>query len=642
VSAIFGILQRDGKLVEPDQMTRMSRILEPHGPDDHGFTIQENAGIGYRLRRFTPEDQYERQPISCDGAVWLVSDARIDNRRELGDELGISASEASSMPDSMFIRHAWHRWGPECPRHMTGAYSFAVYDSRNQSLLLVRSPRGASPVLYVEKPGIFAFATAPKALFATSGRGREINLSRLADFLLIRPSDPGVTFYKGVESLPGGFTLRVSRDSLEMRRYWSPDGLRPIRYRKDEDYAEAFCSLFDRVVQDQLRSASPVGIMLSGGLDSASIAASAALSLRGGAELLHAFTEVPEDTGELPSLPGRYSDETPLVKVLGKKYPNIELNFVRTAGGFYFDGIDRFFEAAETPMRNASNRVWIEAIQQRAADRNIRVILNGSMGNLTISWDGSELLPKLIRAGRLLRALAEARGLAREGRSRSTIRALAGGFLFLLPDPLWQTVNRLRTADSQSGDEVPWEVYSPISRVLVSDLGLHGRNLRSRPRFGMRMQPLGQRGLSSDTMRGHQAMFGVQSRVPADDQRIVEFCLSIPEEQFLRDGTDRWLVRRAFSERLPVEILCNKRRGLQAGDWLNRLTLAYPQVVKELDRLDDCPLARYAIDLPRVRTLAKGLSSGDFGAGPEALRQRTKMDLGLMTGRFLRWFDSHE
>src|SRR5205823_2163602 len=115
------------------------------------------------------------------------------------------------------------------------------------------------------------------------------------------------------------------------------------------------------------------------------IAAVAAGTLAQKGECLHTFTEVPGPgfSGKLPQ--GRYADETPYVEAMARKYPNLAVHFVRSDGRFYLDELDGFFTAAETPLRGASNWTWMQAIMQEARRQNVRVLLTGAPGNLTVS-----------------------------------------------------------------------------------------------------------------------------------------------------------------------------------------------------------------------------------------------------------------
>ena len=140
--------------------------------------------------------------------------------------------------------------------------------------------------------------------------------------------------------------------------------------------------------------------------------------------------------------------------------------------------------------------------------------------------------------------------------------------------------------------------------------------------------------------RWQRASFGVDKRDPAGDQRIVEFCLSLPEDQFRRDGQSRLLIRRAMQGRLPPEVLNSTRRGLQAADWLDRLRAAQPTVDLTLQRLEKSELARRALDLGRLRRLAADLNRAGSDAERQLWDYRVVLEQGLMAGCFLDWFEA--
>jgi len=132
-------------------------------------------------------------------------------------------------------------------------------------------------------------------------------------------------------------------------------------------------------------------------------------------------------------------------------------------------------------------------------------------------------------------------------------------------------------------------------------------------------------------------MYGVQKRDPAVDVRLMEFCFAIPEDQFRRDGEGRWLIRRAMADRLPPEILNNRRRGLQAANWLDSLIRARGQIESELGRLEKSPIASYILDVRRIRNLTKRIQNGRPDEQQTMLDYRNVLERGLTMGRFLLW-----
>jgi asparagine synthase (glutamine-hydrolysing) len=334
---------------------------------------------------------------------------------------------------------------------------------------------------------------------------------------------------------------------------------------------------------------------------------------------------------------------------MARMYDNIELNLIRTDSQFYLQGIDRYFAATETIIYNASNRVWFEAILQESRQQGVRVLLSGSSGNLTISWVGKGLLPQLLRRGRWPRALHEARALALQHNGRSTLRTLIGqGVLPLLPTPLWLVVERMRSRGKSC--DPPWKAFSAIlpefARAQRVDERARekGHDWRYRPisesRFTRNKLIHMSQDLISDAESGYRAQFGVDLRDPTGDERIVGFCLSLPEEQYLRDGMSRRLIRRAMAVRLPTEVLENRMRGLQAADWFERLRAACPEILNELADLEQCQLARNALDLERMRRLVEQISATGGDMDRLFMDYRMILEKGLALGRFLRWFES--
>jgi asparagine synthase (glutamine-hydrolysing) len=634
----------------------MHAALARHGTEGGGIWLEGTAGMGQRLRRFTPQDRHECQPLAgSDGSLVLVSDARIDNRMELIGELiscgrlrtGTAAEDG--IPDSALILYAYEAWGQDSVRRLVGVFSFAIWDKRSRRLFAARSPIVAPDLVYHVSPDTFCFSTMPAGLHALPFAPRLLNEDRFAQLLTpIVLSPPEDTLYLGIYRLPTGFSLTADAGGVKTCRYWRPDLKKEIRFSRDEEYIEAFNDLFTRVVGDHLCSLTPVSVQMSGGLDSSSVAATAARLMSARGERLTAFTEVPSPgfTGQVPT--GRYADETPFVEAIAAMYNNLDLALTRTDGQFFLDDIDSLFQGLEAPFPSASNRVWMEAIIRETARQGRRVILDGMQGNLTMSWKGSGLLPALIQSGKWSRAYREARAYGRQNViKRSALRVLIGqGVLPLLPDPLWIAVERLRNPAARK--DAPWLIYSSIhpdfaaARKIPERAREHNFFLRFRAHADskrMRCEALSDQDFGA-YLCANRAMYGVDMRTPPADVRLAEFCLSLPENQYMRDGEPRRLMRRAMTPYLPTPILTSRLRGLQAADWFERMSGARSRIGSELNLLDQSDLARRILDLQKMRGLFDRmpepgtLHDDAFGDYYLVFQQ------GLMLGRFLRWFET--
>jgi len=620
---------------------KMTAAMADLGSVSETFVVDRHVAFGHRLSCFTPEDRFEKQPLaSRDGCFLLVCAGRIDNRAELAEALRISA--AAQMPDSAFVLAAFQKWGEDFAGHLVGAFAAAVYDKPHRTLTLARSPGGEQSLFWWSDDGRrLLFASAPRALFATGAVARRVNLQTTADFLVTLRDNRGGSWYRDVESLKPGTMLSVDRRDLRgprIWRYWRPEEIPELRYRKDSDYVEAFQELWRTVIADNLRSASARGILMSGGLDSTGVAATAALELAKRGETLSAFTEVPPEgfAGEL--FPGRYADETPYVQTMARRFPNLDLTLVRTPSCFFLDGVEDWFRAAEAPFRNGFNRLWWHLILRTAARRGISVLLTGTGGNLSTAWDGANLMHDLILQGRWAQAAREARAFAANGSSPSFFNALSGGLLPFLPEPLWVALNRVRhKGDSRYSANPAWDAYSFIRPEFAREQRIAerarevGQSMRFRPSRPDRCRVLQWNDAQGDYRRGELSLHGAELRDAPLDRRIVEFTLAVPEDQFRRNGESRWLFRRAMREMLPAEILNHPKRGLQAANWRDQL-VAGGGAMAELEALERSPLACHVLDLAAMRRL-HAHAENDSG-------YHSKLCMGFMTGRFLRWTET--
>jgi asparagine synthase (glutamine-hydrolysing) len=649
MSAIFGWFNWNGAPVAREDVARMERVLTPYGADGGGLWADRAASLGQRQSWVTAEDRFERQPLAT-GDTLLVSDARIDNRDELLRAWSVPAFDAATWPDSQFVARAIETWGDEAPARLRGAFAFAHWDRAARRLMLARSPLSERPLFYHASSGRLVFASLPQAIFAGGAVRPAIDETFLADYLALERLEPGRTFFRGVQRVPAGHLLIVTDAGAASRPFWHPERIRPLRLSSDREYLEAFDELFARVVADAIRGEGDVGLMLSGGLDSSSVAAVAAPALACRGRRLAAFTEVPPSGFDGAIVKGRYADETPFVQSLARRIGNLDLTLVRTDGRFFLDHLEPLFEAGYVPVLRASNLVWIDAVMAEAKGRGVRVLLHAGGGNMTISWNGAGALAELVGRGHWRRALREAKALAPIARRSAPRVFLTNGILPWLP-AVQTGIHGLRSlASRQALVRHSWRAFSAVNPAFADAHGVRARarmrgddsRLRLRPDTRTpRWQTL-QRG--GDLIDGHaagcQRRFGLELRDPTTDIRLLEFCLSLPEDQYQRDGEQRRFIRQAMRSRLPQEILDNRLRGLQAADWLVRMQAHGPAIDAALDRIDGSDLARRAIDVPRLRRLAAALPAARADCARDVADYRGVLEQGLMAGSFLCWADS--
>jgi asparagine synthase (glutamine-hydrolysing) len=635
MSAVAAIFHHDGQPSAGSKVERMLKALTIYGPTRQGLWQDREVALGHRLLAVVPEDTADRQPLSGgDGLVHLVADARIDNRDELTRLLNINLAGTAALPDSHFILAAYERWDRECCSHIVGRFTFAIWDARRQRLFCGRDHLGDRPLFFHRARGFTAVASMPKGLLALPDIPRELDEDTMRAALALMRYDRTKSFYCGISNVPPGHTLTATADGAALHRYWSANQAAPIRLRNDEDYVEAARALLDDAVACRLRRTGKVATHLSGGLDSGAIAATAARQLAATNERLVAFTAVPR-AGYAGHSRGRFVDEWPNAHAVALMYANIDHLPVTNSRQSSLAGLDAAIFAHDRYVLNLCNWGWIESIADAARARDVRVMLSGDFGNIALSYDGLPLLANSIAAGRWGTAVSEAIALARRGAMRP--RAVIGSSLApLLPAwtlQLWDRCRRVPDARAQvsalKAEHLKAVERSARSARWPSDVRRIRLDRAGRARALARLD-------TGEFRLGLLATHGIDQRDPMMDKRLVEFCFAIPEEQFLRRGETRSLMRRVTEGTLPDAVRLETRRGLQAADWHETLNTSRDDVAAEIDRLEHSPLASRLLDLPRLKRLIRDWPSGDWNRPDIVTNYRFALLRAVSAGRFIR------
>jgi len=468
-----------------------------------------------------------------------------------------------------------------------------------------------------------------------------LNEQKVADFLVLLQS-PESTFFEGVLRLPPGHTLTASGHALRIERFWSPDEKRSIVFRSDREYVEGFLEVFGEAVRARLRCDGPVGIMLSGGLDSSSVATVAAAQMREQGNRLSAFHAAPRSGSQGAVRLGKVADESADVEAIARMHPNIDLRIHRT-GRTPFDEIEMSFRMTGAPARNPSNVGWFDGIYAAAKTEGVRVMLAGHKGNSTISYTGMRSLAESARKGhwRHLWREVQALGLATGKGRRYTLKHEV--VRPLTPPLLAGLLQRLtRTPHPSTWETTASAIKPEFARVMQVEERLRAgkKDQLSARRWGeleFRTTVLMGGPDVLDTYSGFRAWFGIETRDPTSDRRVVEYCFAIPGSQYLRNGVGRWLIRRAMEGKLPDQVRNRTTIGAQSSDWNEWFPAMKGEFQAELDRLGRSEMANRCLDLAKMCSLT--------AQWPERLSIEHHRDYhlmllrGIMMGRFIRWFE---
>jgi asparagine synthase (glutamine-hydrolysing) len=267
----------------------MAEAAAHRGPDGICYWSNGNVGLAHLALNITPESFHERQPLVSDrGSLVLTADARVDNRGELMRSLRAKGylqkeyPQGEALTDADLIVAAYQCWGEACPTHIIGDFAFVVWDAKRRRLFASREPMGTRALYYRVEPRRVLFATEIKQILAVPGVPARIFDPAVGAFLAVSAGLPQWTFYEGIEQLPPAHALSVDASGPRTWRYWDIDPDFRIEYADEDEYAEHFIEIFKEAVRCRLRSLKPVGIFLSGGMDSGSVASTAGWLLRQG------------------------------------------------------------------------------------------------------------------------------------------------------------------------------------------------------------------------------------------------------------------------------------------------------------------------------------------------------------------------
>ena len=634
MTAIAG-LWSFGSSLRPDQcVARMLQGQQLYAPAAPAHWCGREFALGRRLFNLLPEDRFDRGPIVRGDHV-LVADLRLDNREELCADLGVSGGDSQRMSDAEVLACALEQWDVAAVERLVGDFAFAWWNGDARRLVLARDFLGQRPLHYHQGPGFFAFSSMPKGLHALPEIARAPNHRSIADFLALLPEGGAESYFEGVAKVPPGHIVTVTRGGLRSDSYWQPR-IRELGLRTDRDYEEALREQLDRAVACRLRGLQArVGTELSAGLDSAAIAATAARLLAAEGAVT-AFTAVPRAGYALDAGPEAIVDEGELAAKVAALHSNIEHVLVRGNGKSPTADLGQYFYLFERPFLNLCNGVWVTSILDEAKRRGLSVMLTGVLGNASFSYAGMERLPQLLKRGRLPRLCREAWQLKRGGVRAGTIAAQAIGPF--LPPGLWKSVNRMLGRDRSATAATmidPKQLRSHVETRAAE----RGLDLTYRPgtdpvesRLWMLRRVDG-----GNYKKGMLGGWGVDQRDPAADRRLIEFCLSVPVEQFLARGVPRSLARRAFADRVPASVLGERRRGYQGADWHEGLSAARGALPEEIDAIEDCAPAAAALDTQRMRRLLSDWPDEGRWHEPQVTREyRAALLRGVSAGRFIR------
>jgi asparagine synthase (glutamine-hydrolysing) len=282
---ICGVLNLGGAdTVEKSLVQQMVTVQQHRGPDDQGIFCEPGVGLGFCRLAILDLTPAGHQPMpNEDGTIWLVYNGEIYNYRDIVPALEQAGHRFRSRCDSEVIIHAYEQWGQDCVHRFNGMFAFALWDSRQRRLFMARDRLGVKPLYYWSDGMHIAFSSELKGLLALPFVPRRLNMQALQSYLIYEYIPAPDSIFQGIQKLPAGYTLDLRLDGsmtgyhtadLKPHQYWNlqyqPE---ESKYYTADDYVYEFRELFRAAVERRLISDVPLGVFLSGGIDSSSVVA---------------------------------------------------------------------------------------------------------------------------------------------------------------------------------------------------------------------------------------------------------------------------------------------------------------------------------------------------------------------------------
>lgn len=634
MSCICGVLRFDGIPVTDSNLQRQINSLKSRGPDRCRSWRDGPIGLGHALMRVTEEDAFDDQPlVDRTAGITLVADLRLDNREQLAVELGIDERKLPALADSAMLMAAYKKWGEDCAEHLLGDFAFAIWDGRARKLVLGRDHMGMRWAFYYRASDFFVFGTTMRALWAVPDVPRRLDEFQIGKRLVVdRRQRRGATIFEMIFGLPAGTVMTISAEgAVRSRRYWEPHA-DPVHLGRDEAYyIETYRRLLTEAVQCRVRRAiRPAGLFMSGGFDSAAIAALAgpAVSAKG-QKLIAAASVLPEDYR------GPLEDARPRVEICRRAMPYLDVRYT-TEGSFgLIDRLEANFLLTDTAY--SPNRIVNTAILDALKEGGACVVMDGHGGDYTVNPTANGWLADQLLHGRIWTFLRELRAYKRR-RNNSLVSLLKNEVVRpLLPQQLRRWLDNTRQG-------VPRDPFlMPITREFARAIRAKGGKPYGSPKpttKGRWWRPMRILVAMQDAAFSHGyliAAHGLEFAQPFHDKRIVEFALAIPPALFVRDGRDRYLARKALADLYPPEFETRQKGGdHRFPDFMVVAERERPKLLAEIARLERSERLARMFDFGRMRRMVVPVG-GRFAPSSESRMRRAVR--ALIMARFVEWVE---
>ena len=567
--------------VDAATLQRMCATMVHRGPDDEGIYAQGQVGLG--VRRLSIVDLATgRQPISNeDGTLWIAFNGEIYNHLVLREELIARGHHYRTSSDTETIVHLYEEHGRNCVEHLSGMFAFAIWDSRQRLLFVARDRLGIKPLYYRLTPESFIFGSEMKVILACPGVETQFDREVLPEYLAFGYLSGEETFYSGIRKLMPGHTLEVKLDgTANIVQYWDVPQMQEEPDRPETYYVQGYRERLEQAVSSHLMSDVPLGVLLSGGLDSSLVAA-----------LMTKIRRAPIETFSVGYGEQSYS-ELPYARQVARQLNSDHHEIVVSCEEF-FGALPKLTWHEDEPI------VWPSSVAlyfvSRLAREHVKVVLTGEGSDETLAgYTRYAFTLRNAAFDRVYRGLIP--GAVRQGvRHAISDSGLLGATLrrkldhtFLARDGgdwssfYFDNFFSAFSADEQAGllaQEVEGEIREGAAyRNVLEYWERSSGDMLHRMLYTDAKTYLVELLMKQDNM---SMAASVESRVPFLDHELVEFAARIPRKFQIRGLSGKWVLKKAVADLLPEPIIHRPKLGFPTP-WASWLRGAQLQAIQRL------------------------------------------------------------
>jgi asparagine synthase (glutamine-hydrolysing) len=559
---------RSGRRIDPSLLERMREVIKHRGPDDQGIFIDGPVGLGHRRLSIVDVRSGHQPMTNEDGSLHITYNGEIYNHADYREQLEARGHVYQSHCDTETILHLYEEHGAGCVQHLRGMFAFAIWDARRHELFIARDRLGVKPLYYFHaEDGTLYFGSEIKTLFAANALKPELNFSALPDYLANHATSGEETLFRGIKRLLPGHTLVWRDGHVEIKRYWDVSFAKDEQpARSDQDYIAEWTELFRKSVRLRLMADVPLGMFLSGGIDSSAIAA-----------VMSGMVSEPIKTFSV-AFKEREANELEYARLVSETYKTNHHEVVVSPASF-FAALPKLVWHEDEPLAHPSS-VALFFVSQLAA-KHVKVVLTGEGSDELLAGYGRyrKTIYNLALGARYHGTVPQGvRNLIRDRieslpGSSKVRQKLVRTFLSLQPDiesiyfDNFSVFSRARQAElltpnarARSGAVDPYagvrslleqtDARTPLDRLLYADIKTYLHELL----------------MKQDQM---SMAASIESRVPFLDHKLVEFTSSLPERLKLRGWTTKYVLRQSMKGVLPEAILSRPKMGfpVPVGKW---------------------------------------------------------------------------